>query len=213
MAAGRRGRGTAVGLTRADVAAAARVAEVHGFAGTSLRRVADELDVTTPALYNHVESKEALVDAVADAFVGRLLKRQLPREPLSRVRELARRLHRAGLDHPGLLSNVIGHIPDDLPSAQMTFAEQLLGSLLETGATEEQAHLLYATIVALVLGSTVTAANLHSPAKHPLEQRLSACAADPELPLTGRMVSSSVYRDRAGGFDRQLDFILRDLAS
>ena len=53
-------------LTReAIVAAARRQVERHGFETVSLRAVARELDVTAPALYDHVDSKSDLLALIA----------------------------------------------------------------------------------------------------------------------------------------------------
>jgi len=53
-------------LTReAIVAAARRQVEGHGFETVSLRAVARELDVTAPALYDHVDSKSDLLALIA----------------------------------------------------------------------------------------------------------------------------------------------------
>ncbi|HIF97966.1 MAG TPA: TetR/AcrR family transcriptional regulator [Myxococcales bacterium] len=53
-------------LTRAAIlAVASRHVEDHGFEAVSLRAVARELDVTAPALYDHVDSKSDLLALIA----------------------------------------------------------------------------------------------------------------------------------------------------
>jgi AcrR family transcriptional regulator len=66
---GRRGERTA---DRILDAAEAVFAE-RGFAGTSLRDVAERVGVRAPSLYNHFDSKEALYAAVLERAVGPLL--------------------------------------------------------------------------------------------------------------------------------------------
>lgn len=66
---GRRGERTA---DRILDAAEAVFAE-RGFAGTSLRDVAERVGVRAPSLYNHFESKESLYAAVLERAVGPLL--------------------------------------------------------------------------------------------------------------------------------------------
>ncbi|MDN3460104.1 TetR/AcrR family transcriptional regulator [Rhodococcus sp. APC 3903] len=206
-----RGRGTSAGLSRESIiAAGGRVAEQEGFAGLSLRLVAHELGVTPASLYNHLANKEELVDAVADSFIRELLESPLPTTPKDRIRELVMRLHRAGLDHPGMLSNIIGHIPEQPGSAQMIYSELILSALVETGASEQQAHLLYSILVSLVVGTSVAAVNLRAPSQRSVDDRLGDYIADSRIPLTSRYLKrpqGSQWSD----FRARVDFVLRDL--
>ena len=60
-------------LTRqAIVAAARRHVEKHGFEAVSLRAVARELNVTAPALYDHVDSKSDLLALIAAEGFGEM---------------------------------------------------------------------------------------------------------------------------------------------
>jgi AcrR family transcriptional regulator len=54
------------------VEVALRVADEHGLEALTLRRLAAELGVTPTALYRYVESKDALLDAMADYVLGRV---------------------------------------------------------------------------------------------------------------------------------------------
>lgn len=201
-----RARGLAAGLTReAVVAAAAEVAERDGFEGMTLRAVASALGVSATAIYHHVSGKDELVDAVADAFVARVLHDPLPNDPLARVRELAHRMRRAGLEHPGLLTTVVGHVPEQLPSAHVTFAEHLLSALVEAGATERTAVVLYGIIVRLYVGDVVFLGNRHAAARVPLEERVLNLTQRRDLPLSSRMLGAP---DRDDAFERQLDSVL-----
>jgi|SRR5688572_24979427 len=59
------------GLTRARiVAAAVEVADREGLAAVSLRRLAAELGVHVTSLYNHVATKDALLDAMMEQLVA-----------------------------------------------------------------------------------------------------------------------------------------------
>ncbi len=42
----------------------------HGMSGISMRRLADEIGVTAPAIYKHFDDKEALLEAVAERGFG-----------------------------------------------------------------------------------------------------------------------------------------------
>ncbi len=56
------------------LAEAERLFASHGFAGTSLRQVADAVGVTPPNLYNHFRSKRALYEAVLDRGIAPLIE-------------------------------------------------------------------------------------------------------------------------------------------
>lgn len=52
--------------------AAFRVLEAHGFAGLTIRRIADELGVKNPALYWHFKNKQQIVDRMAARLLDSL---------------------------------------------------------------------------------------------------------------------------------------------
>ncbi|MFD0400667.1 TetR/AcrR family transcriptional regulator [Kitasatospora sp. NPDC127121] len=52
------------------VAAALRLIDAEGLAALSTRRLATELSVSGPSLYNHVATKDELLDAVVDSVIG-----------------------------------------------------------------------------------------------------------------------------------------------
>lgn len=66
---GRRGPKAQLSLERL-VEAAIALADAEGLAAVSMQRVAAELGYTTMSLYNHVPSKDLLLEAMADAVVG-----------------------------------------------------------------------------------------------------------------------------------------------
>lgn len=202
------------GLTReAVVQAAEAVALRVGVDNTSLRAVAGELGVSPTALYHHVSGRDELVDAIADAFVRRILERELPAEPLERVRALVRHLHEAGTSQPGLLGIMIGHVPRDPASAQVTYTEVMLQALVAAGATEVQAQFMYRMLMSLVAGSTLAHANLGSDLTPSLDARLRTIVAAGLHPMTIRYVSSGQVLGTARGIEEQVDFVLQPLRS
>jgi TetR/AcrR family tetracycline transcriptional repressor len=59
--------------------AAFRVLEQHGFAGLTIRRIADDLGVKNPALYWHFRNKQEIVTGMAGRLLDRLVA--FPFEP------------------------------------------------------------------------------------------------------------------------------------
>ncbi len=63
-----------VPLSRHRIAEAAiAFVDTHGLAKLSMRKLGAELDVEAMSLYNHVENKEDLFDAIVESFVGEVL--------------------------------------------------------------------------------------------------------------------------------------------
>jgi AcrR family transcriptional regulator len=101
----------------AVVAAAARIADAEGLEAATLARVAAELGIRSPSLYNHVESHAALMravgiesmrqlgDALRDAAVGR------SREDALRGLTVAFRAY--ATEHPGRYAATVRAPADD----------------------------------------------------------------------------------------------------
>lgn len=65
--------GTSAEETRARILAVAlELMSERGFAGTSIRDLAERLDLTVAAMYYHFSSKDALLDALVEPLVGGL---------------------------------------------------------------------------------------------------------------------------------------------
>jgi len=162
------------GLTRQRIVAAAeRVIDDRGFDALSLRSVAAELGVSPAAIYNHVNDRSELIDAVADDFVAREMVADLPQDggPVEFVREAARRVHRAGCRHPELLMSIVGHRPEVARTAQHLFAELIIENLLAAGASPERAQLIYRAIISLATGAAVGSRNNERPSQSTLAER------------------------------------------
>ncbi|RII14825.1 Tetracycline repressor protein class H [Streptomyces sp. YIM 130001] len=213
-ASARRSRGEQAGLTReAVVAAAEAVAERTGLAGLSLRAVATELGVSATAIYHHVRDRDELLDAVADAFVAREVLQQLPDGdgPLERIRLIGHRLFSAGVEHPGLLTSIIGYLPEQSPSAQLDCAQIMLADLQEAGATPERAVVLYRAILTLCVGEAIAYANHHRPRATSVTERFERHASVEKYALLGTYLRNAVAPDWDRSFGQQLDLVLREL--
>jgi AcrR family transcriptional regulator len=83
------------------VAVAIEVADRETLAAVTLRGIAAHLDVHVTSLYNHVPSKEALVNEMVNALI---VEARLPTGSFTWrewVREFASRMHALALRHPG----------------------------------------------------------------------------------------------------------------
>lgn len=97
--------------TQRVVDAAAELADREGTASLTLARLAAELDVRTPSLYNHVDGLDDLqalltVRALAD-LGARLQRAGVGRSDADAVRAIARAYRDFALEHPGLYPFVV----------------------------------------------------------------------------------------------------------
>ena len=72
----RRRPGERAGLDRSEVLFSARtLVEAHGVEQLSLRKLANALGVAPNAIYSHFPDKQALLDALLDAFIAEIPSR------------------------------------------------------------------------------------------------------------------------------------------
>lgn len=106
------------GLTRERVVdAAARVADAEGLGAVTVARVAAELDVRPPSLYNHVGGRDALRRELARRGLDELAT-ALRTAAIGRAREdalvaVAHAYRAYAMAHPGLYAATVGAYPDD----------------------------------------------------------------------------------------------------
>lgn len=207
----RRGRGVAAGLTRdLVVEAASRVVDERGFDGLSIRSVAAELGVSPTAIYHHVTDMSDLIDGVADDFVASEMLAGLPGDlpPLDTVRELARRVHRAGCRHPGLLLAIVGHRPERTTS-QHEFGEVLLENVLAAGGTPEEAQRVYRMIVSLAAGAAIGVVNLARASASTLAERARRQEEGSARPGVARILQTMPELGDEASFEAQVEVVLR----
>ena len=106
-------------LSRAEVVdTAARIADAEGLEGLTLARVAAELGIRAPSLYNHVESRERLLEELSLRGL-RELGQALTEAAVGRSRDdallaLAAAHRHYATEHPGLYAATIRAAdPDD----------------------------------------------------------------------------------------------------
>ena len=105
------------GLSRAEVVdAAARIADADGLDALTLARVAADLGIRAPSLYNHVESRERLLRELSLRGL-RELGQALTEAAMGRSRDeallaIASAHRRYALEHPGLYAATIRAAPD-----------------------------------------------------------------------------------------------------
>ncbi|MFI5541843.1 TetR/AcrR family transcriptional regulator [Nocardia sp. NPDC051900] len=129
-------------LTRDRIIDTALV-DAEGLAAVSTRRLATELGVQGPTLYNHVRTKDDLIDAVVDAVLGEVDIAMFEglsaedRDWRSALRDWARSYRTAMAAHPHIvpaLASGPGHRPNALRMADAVF-----GGLVAAGWPRREA--------------------------------------------------------------------------
>lgn len=140
-------------LTReAVVDAALAIADREGVKALSLRRLALRLGVTPMALYNYVDSKDALLGAIAGRAFAEF---ELPPDDVSDWREilraLARSYRRLLISHPGIAAISAAGL-DVSSEAGLRVTDVLIGALELAGFSTQEAAVLQANLERFVLG-------------------------------------------------------------
>jgi TetR/AcrR family tetracycline transcriptional repressor len=158
-------------LDRGDVVAAARrVAAAEGFAGLTMRRVADELGGRASSLYWHIRDKGQLVDLVIDELVAEVV---VPGHGSwsERLVGFAHDNRRTLARYPGLAQLILERGASGPHAVEM--AEAVLGILRQAGLDDSSLwdayHTLLTYITGFVLGETWP--------RHPEEGRSRRTAA------------------------------------
>lgn len=136
------------------VGAALALVDAEGLEALSTRRLATELGVSGPSLYNHVATKDELIDAVVDTVLAEVDTGMFGRvEWRTALREWARSYRAALAAHPKVvpaLARSVGRRPNALRIADAVF-----GALLDAGWPRAQATHIGALMRYFVTGSAL----------------------------------------------------------
>ena len=200
-------------LTRQDVidAAAGLVAE-HGYAGLTMRALAQRCAVPTMTLYRHVRDKEDLLGALADRVLGEL---QLP-EPgtLSWQQELAavfRSVHDLLLKHPDV-AEIAARQPV-AGEAAYRGAEIVLNALRRAGIEGEAAASAFAALFAFTLGFVQQQLLSASPGSLARRQAVLERLPLDDFENLSRLSAVFLLRSSDRHFEEGLELIIRGLES
>jgi AcrR family transcriptional regulator len=114
-------------LTRERIVAAAlELVDRDGLEAVTMRRIADELGVQAPSLYNHMRSKDVLLDAVAASVIEQVDASVFARRGWrSALDAWAWSYYEALVAHPNLIPHLavaFGRIPAALERADQVYA-------------------------------------------------------------------------------------------
>ncbi|WP_034092442.1 TetR/AcrR family transcriptional regulator [Streptacidiphilus albus] len=138
------------------VAAAVALVDAEGLAALSTRRLAAELGVSGPSLYNHFATKDALLDAVIDHVLGEVdlsMWAEPPGEWQLPLLAWARSYRGALVAHPQLVP-VLAQGPGRRANA-LRIADAVFGGLVDAGWSKGEATRIGALMRYFVFGSAL----------------------------------------------------------
>lgn len=173
-------------LQRTPIARAALAfIDAHGLEALSTRKLAAELGCEAMTLYHHFPSKGALLDAVAEQLTDEIT---LPAEAGPGLRgflDASEQLYRLARRHPfafPLLATRRANTPGAL-----RFYDRLVGLLLASGVTPEDAALLFRVVGYYTLGAGLARVATFAQAPDATRPVLESPAALPEIPSLERV--------------------------
>ena len=142
-------------LTRQRIVdVATTIIDAEGLDALSTRRLAAELDVRAPSLYNHFATKEEILDAVGDAIIAMVDISMFGRDPWpDALRDWARGYRAALAAHPNIVP-FLARGPGRRPAA-LGLADAVYGGLVDAGWPPSYATRIGALMRYLVAGSTL----------------------------------------------------------
>jgi AcrR family transcriptional regulator len=142
-------------LTRERIVeVAGALVDAEGLEAVSVRRLATELGVAGPSLYNHFATKADILDAVADAVVARVdVSFFATHDWREALRLWAHSYHAVLSAHPNIVP-VLAHGPGRRPAA-LAMADTVYGGLIAAGWPPARATHIGALMRYLVTGAAL----------------------------------------------------------
>jgi AcrR family transcriptional regulator len=148
---GRPPKGTAQLSRGLIVEATLKVIDADGIAAVSMRSVARTLGVDAKSLYNHVDGKDGLLDAVAEHLLGGVALPEPTGDFAADLRAVADAFRDRALLHPEAASLVLTRQLASL--AGLAPVEALLSILRTAGCPVDEAVRLLRVLVAALIGT------------------------------------------------------------
>ncbi|RKT11794.1 TetR family transcriptional regulator [Streptomyces sp. 1114.5] len=192
------------------VAAALRLIDDEGLDALSTRRLAGELSVSGPSLYNHFATKDELLDAVVDSVIGEVDLSMFGAPAGGTVpwpqalRDWARSYRAALAAHPNIVP-VLAQGPGRRPNA-LRLADAVFGHLVEAGWPRGQATRIGALMRYFVTGSALAS----FAAGFPADAEVYDAADYPHLGEAHRLAGHRGAVDE-GAFETGLEALLDGL--
>jgi AcrR family transcriptional regulator len=166
------------GLTPERIwAAAMKLADSGGLERLSMRNLASTLGVKAMSLYNHVESRDAIIDKLVDQVVAEIAFTDSAADWRAAMRERAVSAHDVLLRHPWATMAIVSRVSTG--PAMLAYIEGTLACLIRGGFSPVDADHVWNAVDSYLYGFTLQ--ELRFPFK-PEEYRDAASAYLPGIP-------------------------------
>lgn len=142
-----------VQLTRSRIIATViELIETDGVEAVSMHRLATELGCSVMSLYNHVPSKSALLDRIADQVMSAVEVTPMPQAGCAEwLQAQVRAFRKIARTHPRCAMVALSRRPTS--ASRVRPAETALATLLEAGFKGQEAVRILRTFLAYIMGS------------------------------------------------------------
>lgn len=201
-------------LSRARIiSAAVDLIEGEGVEAVSMRRIAALLGCGVMSLYNHVPSKAALLDDVAERVISGIEFTAMPGASWEeQVRAQARAFRAIARKYPRSTMLVVSR-----PTASLTGLrpiENALATLREAGCGGSEAVLIVRAFIAFIMGSLLREVGVTPGLREEAAATVAAAAPDPvEFPQVTSLATELSRRDPDGDFEFGLDLLVHAIAA
>jgi AcrR family transcriptional regulator len=149
--------GQRAGLTRERVLAAAHaLLEERGAEAVTMRAVADRLGVRPNALYSHIASKDALIEALLEEALAAVETPAAGRDARAAIQDVLLATHRALLAHPDLIPLYLARRGEKTPQAPR-LREALRSHLHDAGVSGHRAEQALHVLLVYTIGAAAFA--------------------------------------------------------
>lgn len=132
------------------VEAALALTRRHGLDGMSMRKLGDELGVTSMAIYWYFKGKDELIDAITDQVFATI---EIPMDPGApwdeRLRWLSWAVHDVLVDYPGIADQIYTH--QNYPASALPLLDAGMAALRDAGFDEVEAAEAFNVLASVVI--------------------------------------------------------------
>ena len=157
------------------LSAALRMADRGGIEALTMRKLAQALKVEAMSLYNHVASKEEILDGLVELVVSEIEAPAIGGDWRAVMRQRARSAHAVLLRHPWATMLFVSRV--NIGPNMLRYVDATIGCLREAGFSYPMADHAWTALDAFTYGFTLQKANF------PLDPSAYAPAAQQFLPL------------------------------
>jgi AcrR family transcriptional regulator len=133
------------------IAAGLELTRRHGLDGMSMRKLGQELGVTSMAIYWYFKGRDELVEAITDSVLGSI---ELPPDDGAdwdeRIRRFAWAVHDVLIEYPGIGDELLTH--QNYPPSAVPLVEYSVGVLREAGFDDLQSSTAFNVLSGFVVG-------------------------------------------------------------